>query len=388
MTLDKFDAEMQDKFRSDAQELPEMVRDRVDRTLLDLPEKRKSMRARVKTYASVAVALIALVVAFGAFSPQVAMALNQQQLAEALEDLALVKSVKSVFNLKTTMTRSEFVVLGISNLKDAHDVGAFSEVGEVAEDHGLKLEITELLFDGTSFSLGYILTSEDGFQSVEPGRGLNDLEWPEMSWDAEHYREELRKLKGYLQSITLDSIYINGEKQVSFGYYANGDFIDANQFAGIIHLQPGVEGFTDEDAFQLELNISNIGYLRGSWPFTIDVVRNDGFSHVYVIDQEATYEDTIITIDTIIFSPSAVEVVWSARSKRSITSIEVIDDQGWEIRKSMSFSSRYDGVNYSRSQFKSVDEIPDYVIVRPVSSHDNSPLADLTEALEMRIELR
>lgn len=390
MTSDKFDAEMKERFRDDGQgELPEMVRDRVDRTLLHLPEKGRSMRARIRAYASVAVAFIALVVAFGAYSPQVAVALNQQQLAEALEDLALVKSVQSVFNLKTTMTRSEFVISGVGNLKKAYEVGAFTQVGQVAENRGLTVEITEVLFDGVSISIGYIISSEDNFSELG-SQMFKQSEEIGIFMDADHYRDELRNLKGKMQSLTLIDGKINGEP-IGLGGSGSGDFIDANTFAGVYTATAGLEGFPNIDAFQLDFNIRKIGHFGGSWPFSIDVVRNDSHNIVYEVGQEVTYEGTTLIVDKITFSPSAVEVIWRSVNK-SITTIGMYDDQGWPIRGgSNAIIERDEDGNhletFVRSRFDPLEELPEFITLQPENYHNRQPIEGLTEGLKMKFIL-
>lgn len=390
MTLDKFDTIMKEKFKDDVQELPGLVRDRVDQTLLDLPEKGRGIRARVQTYASIAVALFALVVAFGAFSPQVAIALNQHELAESLEELAIVKSVQSVFNLKTTMTRSEFVISGVGNLKKAYDDGAFTKVGQVAEDRGLTVEITEVLFDGVSISIGYIISSEDNFNELG-SQMLKQSEDIGIFMDTDNYRDELKNLKSKMESLTLIDGTINGEP-IGLGGSASGDFVDANHFAGVQTVTAGLEGFPDIDAFQLDFKVRKIGHYGGSWPFTIDVVRNDSHSIVYEVGQEVTYEGTTLIVDKITFSPSAVEVIWRSVNK-SLTTIVMYDDQGWPLhgRSSNAIIERDEDGNhletFVRSRFKPVEELPEFITLQPENFHTGQPIEGLTEGLKMKLIL-
>lgn len=389
MDHNKFDVALKERIAEGQQQLPDVVRSKVDQTLMALPPKKQKRSIRLMMVSSLVAAMFALVIGFGAFSPQLALAINQPDLAESLEDLALVQTVKSIFNMKTTRTQSEFVIPEVDLLREAYANGQFSKVGLVAEDRDIQVEITEVLYDGVQVSIGFIYTSPENFKVVpiidEEG------EEPPIFRDMNHYIDELNALKSELQSIGMD-VYINGETLSTYGNSITGEFIDPDRFAGIIHLLPGADGFPDQ--FEMDVVINKIGKYAGNWPFSLHVEKNDRSTVQFAVGQSISYEGATITVESITFAPSGVEVVW--RQNRAINGIIMHDDQGGKFSFSQSLGQKitdeedeHFGEWLYRSRFKAVEHIPPYLTIGP-EKFDRGTIEERAAALEemvMKIEL-
>lgn len=311
-------------------ELPELVRSRIDLTLASLPEKRGNSWSRPLSLASLTAAVMAVLVIGSGFV--------STTMASALREIPALKAV--------------FKIAGDLGLKAADEKGITTEIGQRITEQGITLEVSEVMYDGSRLSIGYMQESQSGIQE------LSDVKYE-----------------------------ING-KQVHFPGSGTGSRIDDKTYAGVLNLWPEEEL---PDQFQLKMTVFRIGDTTGKWEFSFPVKKMASTNKVVMPMMTKTYGSLTLTVKKITFTPSSTEL--DVEIKRPSTSNEWIayqmtDDQGVVLEPhGGSGRGRTEG-GFEISQFKQrfgpVKELPKFVTVRPViePAHFNEPVKETRVLME------
>jgi len=311
---------------------PPLVRARVDETLasLSLPTGRRVWR-------KVGYASIAACVAFGGI---VGASLVNPDIAKAFRSLPILGSV--------------FEMLGDDGIRQSGKAGLSSRSSVTAEDQGIAMTITEVLYDGVRLSVGYVI---EGGGDLRPER-------PEM--------------------------IVNG-KPVNFSAGARSE--KAKEInVGLIDYKP-----TDllPDQFTLKLEYRKMQdweskadgipqTIKGDWTFTIPVKKlTDGVSVYAFGDQDAPRiqsQDVTLTAKKVTFSPATTSVEVDMIEPAALEQIpfrqntfQLLDDRGVLLQyiSSSGSSQGNDGdklrLTEHRLEFAPIGRIPEYLIIRPYS---------------------
>jgi hypothetical protein len=314
-------------------EIPEVVRKRIDDTLAALPAQRRVNRARRRTVISAAVAAsVACVMVVGFTVPS---------LAEALREAPVIGSV--------------FKLVGDSSLKTAQEEGIVTEINQSATDKGYDVKITEVLFDGSQLSIGYVLSSDEELpEDVNP--------FPEFS--------------------------IDGESHFTHGASGHGDRIDAHTYAGLLKMDAAQKM---PESFELGLTFSKFGDTKGTWAFSFPVKEQSKDNKTVMPMQPKTYGGTTILIEKITFAATATEVVGQIKqpsatglaSLAGLVDFELVDDKGNVVKN---YSNSGNGPSF-KELFPPVQETPKSITIRPIR-RSNEPLdAATVKGLEMTIPI-
>lgn len=312
-------------------ELPEIVRHRIDETLASLPDSRRPanpsrLRNRMVLSAVLASSVACLMI----------VGFTVPSFAEVLREAPVIGSV--------------FKRVGDATLQSAHEKGIVTEINQSATDQGYEVNITEVLFDGSQLSIGYVLSS--------------DKELPE-------------------QTNPHPSIEINGERLGTYGSSGSGDRIDAYSYAGLVYVFPAA---TLPESFDFGLTFRQFGDIKGKWAFTFPVKKQTAGNKVIMPMQAKTYGDTTILIEKVSFAATATEIVGrtiqpSAKGEAGLVEFEVVDDKG----------NRLEGISYTgngdwfKGLFASVTDMPQSITIRPVRRHQTQFDPATMKGLEITI---
>lgn len=267
------------------------------------------------------------------------------------------------------IVQSVFTMVGGDGLKKAHEQGLVSDIQKTATDQGITVTITEVFYDGSQISVGYILESSDT---------LPDL---------------LRQTK---------AIKINGETPESWGTGSASHHIDDHKAVGVIDFrihQPLPE--TLPDTFQFDLTFLEIGNIKGEWPFSLQIVKNDSSNQQIIPMQTKTYGDTTLLLEKVTFTVNSTELTGQIIQPRGSQStipemfdvFEVTDDKGnqWGLLGSSREERKTDGENEIirwNAVYQPAAELPEAITVRPATLEKRNLPADIVRGLEITVPIQ
>ncbi|MFD0717049.1 DUF4179 domain-containing protein [Paenibacillus sp. GCM10027626] len=325
------DEELGRRLKKGGAQTPQLVKTRVDETLAALPAERRVLR-------KIGYTAIAACVAFGGL---IGVSLVNPDMARAVRSLPVIGSV--------------FEMLGDDGIRQSGEAGLSSRGNVTAEDQGIAMTITEVLYDGIRLSVGYVI---EGDGEIRPER-------PEM--------------------------YADG-KSINFSSGERGDKVKDGMYAGLIDYKP-TELLPDQFTLKLEYRkmkdwerkVDGIPQtIEGAWTFAIPVKKlTDGvFVHTFS-DNDAPRiqsEDATLIAKKVTFSPATTSVEVDMIEPADIAEIpfhqnlfQLLDDRGVFLQftgaSSSSQSNSGDKLRLTehRLEFAPIGRIPEYLIVRPYS---------------------
>jgi len=327
------DAELGRRLKGSHPDTPQVVRTRIDETLAALPSRSKRRLWRKAGYAAIAASV--------AFGGVIGVSLVNPDMARAIRSLPVLGSV--------------FEMLGDDGIRQSGEAGLSSRVNMTAEDQGIAMTITEVLYDGIRLSVGYVI---EGDGDLRPER-------PEMVADG---------------------------KSINFSSGARGDKVKDGMYAGLIDYKP-TEPLPDQFTLKLEYRkMENWGHkvdgiplgVDGTWTFTIPVKKlTDGVFVKTFGDNDAPSiqsKDATLTAKKVTLSPAVTSVEVDMIEPAEVAEIpfhqdqfQLLDDRGvlLQFTGASSSSQTSDGdklrLTEHRLEFTPIGRIPDYLIVRPYS---------------------
>ncbi|WP_171650940.1 DUF4179 domain-containing protein [Paenibacillus foliorum] len=319
------EAELQKIMDGHPMELPEAVRKRIDLTLSTLPDKgqgSKRLRHVLSVGSAAAVVMVGIVISSAFLSPEMAAALRQ------------VPGIESVFRMA-----------GDFGLKIADEKGLVTEVNQTVTDQGITIKVSEVMYDDSRLTIGYVQESPDGIQE------LNNV-----------------------------AFEING-KPFHYPSSGSGNRIDEHTYAGVINVSP-----EDElpGNFDLTMTVFRIGNTEGKWAFQFPVKKMTSHNKAIMPMITKTHGDITLTVKKIIFTPSSTEldvrIKQPAKSEKFIN-YDMIDDKGIVLERFGGSGGGHTEGDYTVMDFKQrfgpAAGIPRYVTVRPVDDQQaSSPLKE------------
>jgi hypothetical protein len=305
-------------------EAPVMFQSGLGEILKNLPDKKANEKRKWQICSTVAALFVVGTLSLGFVIPPVGQAFQQ------------IPFLGKVFEHD-----------GDQGLKQAKNGGVISTVDQSVTDHGLTLTISELLYDGSRLSIGYIIHSE-------------------------------HLPKGFItdkMSLSTDG------KDLNFSLGLGGQQVDPTTYVGTMKIN------TTEDlpeSFTLNMKISNIGEIHGKWDFSIPVVQMKSQTWLPMITKTAG--DTTITVNKVQLAPSATEVrvrvnikgerVKKAIQNRNTNTLELqyglFDDKGNQLNPLGSGNGaggHAQGSEETSEQswlFEPLKNKPQYLILRPI----------------------
>jgi len=349
------DEELGRRLKQESDEVPQLIRMRVDQTLAALPKKRRVMR-------KIGYTVLAACVAFSCF---IVTGLVNPEIAKAVRGLPVIGSV--------------FELLGDTGIRQAGEGGLSSRSSAYVESQGITMTITEVLYDGVLLSIGYVI---EGGGDLRPER---------------------------------PDLYVNG-KSINFSSGARGQEVEDSIYAGLVSYKPSEE-LPDQFTLKLEYNKmrdwsnkvdASPAIVKGNWTFEIPVKKlTEAIYTKAFTDNHAPQvqsRDTSLKAHQLTFSPALtsvevdlIEPVELAAMPFRENLFQVVDDRGVILQYlgATSSSRSNDGDKLSltkyRLEYAPVDQIPDYLIVRPYvrihAENNTAPVYHRTALGELPITL-
>ncbi|MGO4539558.1 DUF4179 domain-containing protein [Paenibacillus sp. 2TAB19] len=318
----ELDFELNRLLKESTQAVPEVVSSRVDQTLLSL-KKRKRVPRKAAIGVTAAAASLALLVGSSFVSPTIAKALTN-----------------------TPLIGSVFEMIGDAGLQLSGQKGLATKLNQAAEDQGIRMTVTEVLYDGIRLAIGYTV-------------------------EADHF----------VSSLDADML-INGEPIETLLGSGGSSQIGDNQYTGYMDYE--ADG-TLPDQFELTLKLNSIQHYsnetgwqttKGSWKFRLPVSKlTEGIS-VRSFEESppsATSGETTLSVKKVTMTPAVTAINVELDEKRTVEELGffIYDDKGQQLQ---SFGYRGDNLHSDeqdrykseyRIRFAPIEAIPDYFIIQP-----------------------
>ncbi|MBZ9625785.1 DUF4179 domain-containing protein [Clostridium sp. FP2] len=322
MNDDFFDREFINKAKNSKTKVPQVVLDRIDKTLALLPEKetenKKSKHGSTiliskRLKQSIVAAVVTLMVLSTAATISPVM-------ANTLSNIPVVGSV--------------FKLFGDMGLKLASEKGASSLVGQTKADKDIKLTISDILYDGSRMSIGYTME----------GNKVGELGKPDL---------------------------LVNNKPINASISYTGRLLTKNTYIGVINVSLTSELPKD---LKLTVLINKIGNTQGNWKFKdITVKKQDHLLNskdITVMITKSVGKGSI-TIEKLIISDSTIKVnaVESNLPRGTFYQYEVIDNYG-NILETISGNGYGigEGIQKTEFTFEPLNNKPKYFIIKVVGS--------------------
>jgi hypothetical protein len=260
--------------------VPHMSENELTESLASNASRTKKGRSLIKP-AAVTAATFGLIIGSGFFSPAVAQVLKE------------VPLLGSLFEQSASLLTKEAVNKGYVN-----------EVQKSAEDNGIKIDISEVYFDGMNLSIGYTVHVNETRQKWRLASQ------PLMPW------------------ITLD-----GKEQDYSWTFEELEETDRTS-KGIMHVS-----FQSQEAKTLQMKIDEVYGNKGEWSFHIPVenraVHKDTSALNSKVQKRWAKGNNLITVETVVVKPGHTDIIFSQKTeagKKAIslqdTGVALYDEEG------------------------------------------------------------
>ena len=258
------------------------------------------------------------------------------------------------------------ITQSISNKMGFHiDYIKYSQlVNKSVTNNGIKITINEVLADNSKLIIGYTIKSD----------------------------KKIENLQSYSLSRFLK---ING-KSFASGGSAIGNYVDDYNFEESEEIHTTLP--QDSDKFNVDLNITEIGNVKGKWDFGFSMSNTElsRSSTVFKPNKQLEFPSNTMNIEKVVFSPIDTAIFISGRykdeaavsnslSELGLNSFLVYDDKGVELmtKGGQSTSDSNPLLFNAELDFNNLKSIPKYLTVIPysyseVSSSDKSKIIDGT----------
>ncbi|MDQ0063934.1 DUF4179 domain-containing protein [Paenibacillus harenae] len=316
------DMELNRMLRQSYSPVPELVSSRVDETLLSL-KKRNRLPRKAAVGVTAAVASLALLVGSSFVSPTIAGALTN-----------------------TPLIGSVFEMVGDAGLQLSGQKGIATKLNQAAEDKGIRMTVTDVLYDGIRLAIGYTIEAE---HFVTPSNA---------------------------------EMLINGEPVETLLGGGGSSEVGNNQYTGYLDYE--ADG-TLPDQFELTLKLKGIQHYsndtgwqttKGSWNFRLPVSKLTEGITVRSFDEtppSATSGETTLSVKKVTMTPAitAINVELAEKSTVVERGFFVYDDKGQQLQYSgyrgySDYSKELDLYKTEyRIHFSPIEALPEFLVIKP-----------------------
>ncbi|MGM0883806.1 MAG: DUF4179 domain-containing protein [Bacillota bacterium] len=298
-------------------ELPDMVRDRIDKTLASLPtipSKRTKGLARKMTLASAVAAILGVsLLGCGFVSPAMAQTLRQ---------IPLIESV--------------FKIAGDLGLQTAEEKNLTTPINQSITLNGVTVSISEVFYDGSRLTIGLLQHSPDGIKEIL------EVE-PVINGKSEHFAGS-----------STDMSNITDNKTV----------------ATLVQFLPGEKL---PDSFDLQLLVFLKGMENNRFEFNFPVRKTSSGSRIVNPIVTKAYGDTTITVQKIQMTPSTTQLVMDIKLpawKETVAPRYALFDDRGIMLQTLHENGRSEKIDNmmnltTKTQFAPFQTIPKFVIIKP-----------------------
>ncbi|GAA0374660.1 DUF4179 domain-containing protein [Bacillus horti] len=289
MNHSEMDSQLKRQLKRVNSDTPEIIYQRIDQTLQQLPVNRKLRRHVALTACAFILCFVGLTVS-AFFSPAV---------AQSLQNLPFLSTI--------------FQKSGDEGLRQASSQGFTDEIKQSVNDQGLEITVDEVLYDGSRIAIGYSITDNGEYGTSHPDK-------------LKHFNQMYEGRSFYQASILDQYIEISeddfiGIKEMKLSI--NGEETAAFTINNTIYRSPQKQhyiGFSSmrlptdlPDEFTLSLSIQEIGQLQGDWSFHFPVSRviADQSTTSHSLEMEETIGDATLSVTGVNVYPSSTAIHYS-----------------------------------------------------------------------------
>ncbi|WPC41692.1 DUF4179 domain-containing protein [Clostridium sp. JS66] len=157
-------------------------------------------------------------------------------------------------------------------------------VNKSVKDKGITFTLNEVLADDSKVVIGYTIKSD-------------------------------KKISDEEAMFVLSSVKINGKMSSGSHGSSTGNYIDDYTYVGTEEIHTKIP--QDSNKFNVDLNVSEIGNVKGKWNFAFSISKEELLknSTVFKPNKKIDFPDSSATIDKVVFSPIDTSIFLSGKSK-------------------------------------------------------------------------
>jgi len=221
------------------------------------------------------------------------------------------------------------------------------------EDQGIRLSIREVLYDGTQLAIGY-----------ETNLKQTDFEVQNLFFD----------------------LLIDGQSDMYWPKSSGADLSESG--AGTNNILTVIPRTQFPDQFDMNLNITQIGAVKGSWAFKLPVSLTTPAAQTFEPNQEQQFDEFLITVKKITFAPTAMnlDLKISQPNGYVMLDFDVYDDQGNPLFRTgyRVPQAELDVIDWLGT-YEPMNRVPEFITIKPrydkpgVTDHMGSMKIPLTK---------
>lgn len=302
-------------------------------------------RKKVNVTGKLVYSCITLIILFGLIS------------GSAFVSPAFANTLKSI-----PVIGSIFTIIGDKGLQEAERSGLSKSTNEEISVEDSTFKITDVIYDGSRLSIGYIITN---FTDDNPFYSGN-------------------------ASFKLDSVDFYG------GANNQGHYINKENYAGIYTLI--VPNELKKDQFDLSITIKKFNKKEGNWDLNIPISMVEG--KTFLVTEQVSSNDYTITMKKVTFTPATTELNFdltepiNAEELNQIIRFRLYDDKGNELNEISAGGGGCDDCENidgkitldTSVQYEPMKNIPDHLIIEPYISRTNEKIEELRIKIPLKRE--
>lgn len=257
---------------------------------------------------------------------------------------------------------SIFTIMGDKGLLEAEKSGLSISTNEEISVEDSSFKITDVIYDGSRLSIGYIITNFTNDNPLYSGNAV----------------------------FKLNSVTFYG------GRNNQGHYINKENYAGIYTLI--VPNELKKNQIDLSITIKKFNGKEGNWDFNIPISMVEG--KAFLVSNQVSSNDYTITMKKVTFTPATTELNFdltepiNAEELNQIIRFRLYDDKGNELNEISAGGGGCDDCENidgkitldTSIQYEPIKNIPHHLIIEPYISGTNEKIKDLRMKILLKSE--
>ncbi|WP_442598766.1 DUF4179 domain-containing protein [Neobacillus sp. D3-1R] len=238
-----------------------------------------------------------------------AVGLSSDVIANYFENVPFIK-----------MEKQEGFKENFSNMLHAAKNEQFTSIGQTVEDHGIKMVITDAIYDGSQVALSF---------SFQTNKEMNHVSSSKMK------------------------LLFNGDKE-SWSSIQDFSKVNQNEYTGAMKIWvPDTK--VNKEKLNVELQFSEVLGTQGKWNFDLNLNK---VGQTFTTGSSLPLQDMDLRIDKVMFTPLKVEVTSTGNDVKNVI-INLKTPEGVNLAAIDSFEKEKE----KRFQYQPINSIPQSVIL-------------------------
>lgn len=216
-----------------------------------------------------------------------------------------------------------------SSLLNAAKNDQFTSIGQTVEDNGVKMVITDAIYDGSLVALSFSFETSDNLE-------VEDITSSKMQ------------------------MFFNGEKE-SWSSVQDFSKINQNKYAGVMKIWVPDKKINDKK-LNLDLTFSKVLGTTGKWNFALDL---DNAGQIFATNSSIQLNDADLRITNVTFTPLKTEITVTGDDFNNVI-MNILTPEGTTLSIQDSFESE----KIKRFQYQPINTVPQSIQLKITKGTD------------------